>query len=108
VSVLENTQYEASIKIEPSDSGLEITGDASVSSEKDDTVTVITATFAVDIVVLKYTRDEVLAKLYTHAASVAKSFGMYSQAMDAIEDDINDVKNGGELTPYAWLFGLGD
>ena len=56
------------------------------------------------IKVLSFAREEVVIRLMDMMALAAKMYGPYSQEVEALEDDLDDVKAGGNLSDYTWLF----
>lgn len=92
------------LKIDLVENGANIVGDVSYGVEAGDACVVIKADFVVDVKVMPFTRDEVLAKLYRNMALAASIFGPKSESVGEFEADISDVKAGGELVPHAWMF----
>ena len=49
-------------------------------------------------------REDVLTRLMLYAAAAAAVFGPYSDEVEALENDIEDVKDGADLADFLWVF----
>ena len=49
-------------------------------------------------------REDVLTRLMLYAAAAAAIFGPYSDEVEALENDIEDVKDGADLADFLWVF----
>lgn len=96
----------ADVEIDLLEDGLDVKGTVSYSAESGDACVVIKADFVVDVKVMSFTREDVLAKLYKNMALAASIVGPNSNVVEQFEVDISDVKAGGELVPHAWMFEL--
>lgn len=94
------------LKIDHVENGADIVGDAAHGVEAGDACVVVKVVFAAEVRFLSFTREDVLAKLYKNMALAASIVGPNSDAVEQFEADISDVKAGGELAPYAWMFEL--
>lgn len=57
-----------------------------------------------EIDVFVVSREDVLARLMLYAAAAAAIFGPYSDEVEALENDIEDVKGGADLADFLWVF----
>jgi len=57
-----------------------------------------------EIDVFIVSREDVLARLMLYAAAAAAIFGPYSDEVEALENDIEDVKDGADLADFLWVF----
>lgn len=96
--------YELDLKVDVTEKEIELVGTLTLSSEEDDVCTVLKVDFAADITPVRFTREDVLTKLYKAAGIAAGTFGPLSDAVDDLQEDIDNVKNGASLAPYSWLF----
>lgn len=51
-----------------------------------------------------FTRQEAITRLMVLVGAAAQTFGPYSDEVDALEDDLAEVRGGVDLADFEWLF----
>ena len=96
--------YELELTVDFGKEDVSLDGSLKLHAQDNDKVTLTTVHFAAIVTSISFTREDVLVKLYDQVGSAAKVFGPYSDEVEELQSDVDDVKAGGALTQYAWLF----
>ena len=104
ITKITEDQYEVEIDVDADAGTVKLVGEISNAVSEGDKYSAVKITFAADVKLVEYTRTDVLAALYKNVSITARVYGPTSDEVEDLEDDIADVKNGGDLAPYAWMF----
>lgn len=102
---IEEQGFKLELSLDFNDGELEsAVGSLVTHSENNDEFAQTTVHFAAIVETVKFSRLEALGRLYAAAGNAGRVFGVDSEEFADLESDIEDVKAGGPLAQYAWLF----